>query len=96
MQEEGGGLRVKVAVAAYGGDIVMSRLPSISAPGVIIMHRPARSNFLISPTVVTLISVGRTHHHTHHTSQPQVQGVTGTFLCWNLHLPYIGEMIWDK
>ena len=28
-----GGLRAKVAVAAYGGDIVMSRLPSISAPG---------------------------------------------------------------
>ena len=46
--------------------------PSISAPGVI-MHRPARSNFLISPTVVTLISVGRTHHHTRHTSEPQVQ-----------------------
>ena len=38
------------------------------------MHRPARSNFLISPTVVTLISVGRTHHHRQHTSEPQVQG----------------------
>ena len=47
--------------------------PSIWPPGVI-MHRPARSNFLISPTVVTLISVGRTHHHRQHTSEPQVQG----------------------
>ena len=53
---------------AYGGDIVMRQLPSISPPAVI-MHRPARSNFLISPTVVTLISVGRTRHRHPQSSQ---------------------------
>ena len=45
----------------------------------VIMHHPARSNFLISPTVVTLISVGRTHR-CHRIPNPQVQRLPGTFL----------------
>lgn len=69
---------------AYGGDIVMRRLPSISPPAVI-MHRPARSNFLISPTVVTLISVGRTRHRHH---RPQSSGV-------DLHISLISRW-WDR